>query len=110
MGRLIGRLEEQGRKLAHATLDDLRDALRESDLSDGGVTQELLASALDPAACVMARTDIGGAAPQEVAAMAEELIAAAGEHRCAIDAARAGRKRALDRLHAEATAFARTAP
>jgi argininosuccinate lyase len=110
VGRLIGRLEEQGRKLAEATLDDLRDALREADLSDGEVTQELLASALDPAACVMARTDFGGAASQEVAAMAEELIAAAREHRCAIDAARAGRKRALNRLHAEATAFARAAP
>jgi len=110
VGRLIGGLEEQGRKLADATLNDLCDALREADLPDGGMTQELLASALDPAACVMARIDIGGAAPQEVAAMAEELIVAAGKHRHAIDAARARRKGALERLYVEATAFARAAP
>ncbi len=31
-----------------------------------GVTEQLLASALDPAACVASRTDVGGAAPEEV--------------------------------------------
>jgi argininosuccinate lyase len=83
------------------------DALRAAGAPTEGVTRELLVSALDPAACVAARTDVGGAAPQEVAAMTEELTAAASGRCHAIDVARERRKRALDRLHGEATAFAK---
>jgi argininosuccinate lyase len=107
VGRLVRMLDENGRTLSDVTLGDLSDALRAAGAPTTGVTQQLLALALDPKACVAARTDVGGAAPEEVAAMAEELTAAAGERRHAIDAARARRKCALDRLHAEATAFAR---
>ena len=109
VGRLVRALEENGRSLAEATVDDLCGAFQEAGLPSIGVTEKLLASALDPAACVAARTDVGGAAPEEVEAMAETLTAAAAERRRGIEAAHAHRKAALDRLHAEAESFARDA-
>ena len=109
VGGLIRALEENGRSLAEANVGDLGDALRDAGLPSVGVTEQLLASALDPAACIASRTDVGGAAPEEVEAMAEALIAAAAERRREIEAARTRRKAALDRLHAEAESFARDA-
>jgi argininosuccinate lyase len=109
VGGLIRALEDKGRSLADATVDDLCAALRDASLPSAGVTEQLLSSALDPAACVAARTDVGGAAPEEVAAMAQALTIAAAERRSEIEAARAHRKAALDRLRAEAECFARDA-
>ena len=109
VGGLIRALEGCGRSLAEATVDDLGDALRDAGLPSAGVTQQLLASALDPATCVASRTDVGGAAPAEVAAMAQALTNAVAERRREIEAARTRRKAALDRLYAEAESFARDA-
>ena len=109
VGGLIRVLEDKGRSLADATVDDLCAALRDASLPSAGVTEQLLASALDPAACIAARTDVGGAAPEEVAAMAQALTVAAAERRSEIEAARAHRKAAFDRLRAEAKCFARDA-
>jgi argininosuccinate lyase len=105
VGRLVGALEENGRSLAGATLSDVGNALRAAGLPTDGVTDELIAAALDLAACAAARTDVGGAAPEEVTAMASVLAEAVGEHRRRIEAARAHREAALCRLHAEAEAF-----
>jgi argininosuccinate lyase len=107
VGKLVTKLEQSGRALSSVTVSDLSDALRAAGAPKVGVTQELLASALDPAACVAARTDVGGAAPDEVAGMAAELAAAANERRHALAAAGERRKRALYRLHEEAAAFAK---
>ena len=109
VGGLIRALEDNGRSLAEASVDDLCAALRDASLPFISVTGQLLASALDPVACVASRTDVGGAAPEEVEAMAEALTAAAAERRRDIDAARAHRKTALDHLLAEAAAFAEDA-
>ena len=106
VGRLVGVLEENGRSLAEATAKDLDNALRCAGLPSDGVTDGLIAAALDPAACVAARIDVGGASPEEVTAMAAALAEAIGEHRRGIELARARREAALRRLHAEAEAFA----
>ena len=71
VGGLIRALEDNGRSLAEASVDDLCAALRDAGLPSISVTGQLLASALDPVACVASRTDVGGAAPEEVEAMAE---------------------------------------
>lgn len=107
VGGLIRALEDKGCSLAEASVDDLGDALRNAGLPSVGVTERLLASALDPATCVASRTDVGGAAPEEVTAMAQVLSDAVAERRPEIEAARTRRKAALDRLHAEAESFAR---
>ena len=107
VGKLVTKLERSGRALSSLTVSDLSDALRAAGAPKAEVTQELLASALDPAACVAARTDVGGAAPDEVAGMAAELAAAANERRHALAAARERRKHALFHLHEEAVAFAK---
>ena len=109
VGGLIRALEENGRSLAEASVRDLGDALRDAVLPSAGATELLLASALDPATCVCSRTDVGGAAPEEVEAMTEALTTAAAERRREIEAARTSRKAALDRLCAEAESFARDA-
>jgi argininosuccinate lyase len=109
VGGLIRALEENGRSLAEASIRDLGDALRDAVLPSAGATELLLASALDPATCVCSRTDVGGAAPEEVEAMTEALTTAAAERRREIEAARTRRKAALDRLCAEAESFARDA-
>ena len=61
---------------------------------------------LDLTACVEVRTDVGGAAPEEVTAMASALTDAVGERRHGFEVARARREIALRRLHAEAETFA----
>jgi hypothetical protein len=87
-------------------MSDVGNALRVAGLPTDGVTDGLVAAALDPATCVAVRTDVGGAAPEEVTAMASVLAEAVGERRHGFDAARARREIALRRLHAEAETFA----
>jgi argininosuccinate lyase len=110
VGRLMRALDNEGRNLGDVSLVGLCAALQDAGVACTGVTEQLLASALDPAVCVASRTDVGGAAPEEVAAMAQELTAAATERRCEIDLARERRKTALDRLRSEAESYARGAP
>lgn len=109
VGCLLRALEEKGQSLAQATLSDMHGALRDAGLSVTRVTEELRLSALDPIVCVAARSDVGGACPSEVLAMAETAADAAREARGAVAAKRAHREAALQRLRAEAEAFARDA-
>jgi hypothetical protein len=90
-------------------MSDVGDALRAAGLPTDGVTDGLIAAALDLTACVAVRTDVGGAAPEEVTAMASVLAEAVGERRHGFKAARARRESALHRLHAEAETFVRDA-
>jgi argininosuccinate lyase len=106
VGRLVGTLEANGRSLAKATKSDVGNALRAAGLRTDGVTDGLVAAALDLTACIEVRTDVGGAAPEEVTAMASALTDAVGERRHGFEAARARREIALRRLHAEAETFA----
>ncbi|WP_051952578.1 lyase family protein [Methylocapsa aurea] len=106
VGRLVGALEENKRTLAAATASDVANALRAAGLPFNGVTDQLVAAALNPTTCVASRRDVGGASPEEVTAMAAALFEAVGQRRRAIEVARAHREAALRRLHAEAEAFA----
>lgn len=105
VGRLVGALEENGRSLAEATASDLANALRAAGLPFSGVTDGLVAAALDPSACVASRIDVGGAAPEEVTAMAAALADSVVEHRRGIEAARERREAAFRHLCAEAESF-----
>lgn len=106
VGGLVRMLEESGRSLAEAEADDLRRALNAAGFSSEGVTDELIAAALDPAICVAARRDVGGAAPEEVRSMAEDLRRALHAHHDFLNDARAHRDAALRRLEADAAEFA----
>jgi len=107
VGRLMRTLEDEGRSLAEATIEDVHKLLQDMSLPVEGVNGDLLHSALDPSSCVAARYDIGGAAPREVKAMATELtITARGSRRACADL-RAKRENALQRLREEAESFAR---
>jgi argininosuccinate lyase len=106
VGRLVRALEEEGQCLREASASDVTSALKSAGLPADGVTEGLIAAALDPATCVSARKDIGCAAPEEVAAMASELNDMLSGRRRSFDSARARRETALGRLLAEAKAFA----
>jgi argininosuccinate lyase len=110
VGRLVRALEEKGRCLAEASIEDVRIAFWSAGLSSDGVTDELVAAALDLAACISTRKDIGCAAPEEVAAMASELNDMVSSRRRSFESARARREAALGRLLAEAKAFAGAGP
>ncbi|HUB65820.1 MAG TPA: lyase family protein [Methylocella sp.] len=106
VGRLLRTLEESGRSLAEVTVCDVSDGLRSAGIPANSVTDELLASAFDLVTCIAARSDIGGAAPEEVAAMATTLTDSIGEHRRGFEVRRARREAALRHLGAEAESFA----
>ncbi len=105
VGCLVKTLEEKGRCLAKASAGDVRIAFRSAGLSSDGVTDELVAAALDLRTSILARKDVGCAAPEEVAAMARELNAAASDWHRNFESARARREAALGRLYSEAQAF-----
>jgi argininosuccinate lyase len=105
VGRLIRRLEAEGRSLSSLTADELRRACREADPGSPLLPEGLLEAALDPWACVFARGDIGGAAPEELAASVAELLEALSLHRRWIEGARSTRETARRRLLAEAEAM-----
>src|SRR5262249_4297670 len=105
VGCLVKTLEEKGRCLAKASAGDVRITFRSAGLSSDGVTDELVAAALDLRTSISARKDVGCAAPEEVAAMARELNAAASDRHRNFESARADREAALRRLYSEAQAF-----
>jgi len=105
VGRLVRTLEEKGRCLAEVGLQDVRTAFLSAGLSPDGITDELVAAALDLATCIAARKDVGCAAHEEVAAMAFELKAAVADRRRSFDSARASREAAVRRLLDETKIF-----
>jgi argininosuccinate lyase len=106
VGRLVRTLEEKGRCLAEVGSQEVRTAFLSAGLSPDGITDELVAAALDLASCIAARKDVGCAAPVEVAAMGFELNAAVADRRRSFDSCSARREAALRRLLAEAKTLA----
>jgi argininosuccinate lyase len=106
VARLIGRLEAQGRTLASLTLDELQAACREHDRALPPVPGDLLKGALDPHACLRARHDVGGAAPEETERQIRELIHAFLRHEERLEAAHLRCAAAETDLLAEARALA----
>lgn len=106
VGRLVTALERDGHTLADASAEDVRNELKSAGHAPDGVTDQLIAVALDPAVAVSARTDVGGAASDEVTAMASSLADAIAERRRCFEARRTHREAAFKSLYAEAKAFA----
>jgi argininosuccinate lyase len=106
VARLIGKLEAQGRTLASLTNDELQAACREHDRALPPVPDDLLDSALDPQACLRARSDVGGAAPVEVQRQIAQLTDALTRHEAWLASTRERQMMAEDRLLAEARANA----
>ncbi|HET6375072.1 MAG TPA: lyase family protein [Methylocella sp.] len=109
-GGLARSLEEKGRCLADVSASEVSEALKSAGLPAKGITEDLVAAALDPALCVSARKDTGCAAPGEVAAMASELNALVSERRSRFESRRMRREEALRSLLAEAKTFAEARP
>jgi argininosuccinate lyase len=106
VARLIGRLEAQGRTLASLTEQELQAACREHDGALPPVPAGLLTSALDPKACLAARSDVGGAAPVETERQIRELADAFLQHQLWFEAVQHRQAAAETDLLAEARAFA----
>jgi argininosuccinate lyase len=106
LGQLLTAFEARGLSLAQATAKDVGNALHKAGVSPKAVTGELVAAALDLETCISARADVGGAAPEELTAMASGLNDAVCSHRQGFEALRARRESALCRLADEARAFA----
>lgn len=79
VARLIGRMEAEGRVLASLTEEELQRACRKAG-AEQPVPEGLLRFALDPASCLQARGDVGGAAPREVLRQIGELTNAFRQH------------------------------
>ncbi|MGJ0505561.1 MAG: lyase family protein [Methylocystis sp.] len=104
IGQLVSQLEAEGRSLAQVCVNDLRSALQRAGTdADPDCLNGVLRAALDPAHCLAARSDHGGAAGPEVAAMAQDLRAAGSLHKQGVAALRARRAAAIDALLAEAS-------
>jgi argininosuccinate lyase len=104
VARLIGRMEAEGRALASLTNAELQKACREAG-AERPLPDGLLRSALDPASCLQARGDVGGAAPREVVRQIGELANAFRQHEERLRAAERHYTVAEQRLMAEALAF-----
>jgi len=105
VGRVVRALEAGGRSFATANAGDVGAALTSAGHPGDCVTDELIAAALDPKTCISARTDVGGAAPEEVSAMASHLTEAIRQSRQCLEALHLHRKAAFQNLRAEATRF-----
>ncbi len=98
VGRAVRTLAEQGRPPAELTAGLLRDIAQEVvgagvTIGDGAIT-----SALDPEACVRARTQVGATTPDEIAGMIDEVRSIAAEGHAWSGAARRRTALATDRL------------
>lgn len=102
VGRLVSGLEAQHRTLSSLTEDELQAACREHDESLPALPEGLLHAAFDPDACLAARRDVGGAAPEEVRRQSRELEAAFGQCARRFEAIRERNTKADSALLAEA--------
>jgi argininosuccinate lyase len=98
VGRLIHSLRKRGRSLSDATPHDVLQEFQAAGLPAEGIGDEVVRMALDPVACIAARTDIGCAAASEVAAMAKELAAAVNGYQQHFRSISEERKAAIGRL------------
>jgi argininosuccinate lyase len=103
VARLIGRMEAEGRVLASLTEEELQKACRKAG-AQRPVPEGLLRLALDPASCLRARSDVGGAAPREVLRQIGELANTFRQHEERLSAVEQHHTAAERRLMAEALA------
>jgi argininosuccinate lyase len=106
VARTMSRLETQGRALASVTEDDIKAVGLATGADLPPLPAGLLASALDPLACLSARNDIGGAAPREVLRQTNELADLFARHENWLDTVRRRNAEAQSALLAEAQALA----
>jgi argininosuccinate lyase len=106
VGRLVRRLEDEGRSLAQATAADVAKAGADLLGRPLVVPDELLAKAIDLRASVAARAGTGGCAPDEVIAMVGDLTERLAVYRSWIGAAYSGQKNAVEALLTEARNYA----
>ena len=104
VARLVRRLSEEGRVLSSLSEDELQSACRAHGYLQP-IPQGLLASALDPLACLEARRDIGGAAPGETRRQIRALSLAFAAQREWMDQASERRRLAEADLMATANAM-----
>lgn len=98
VGRAVRRLTEGGATPAELTGALLREIAQEVVGASVTIGDGAIAHALDPEACVRARTQIGAATPDEIAGMVEELRALDAEGRAWSGAARRRTELATERL------------
>lgn len=106
VGRAVRALTEEGRPPTDLTADLLRTVAQDVIGASIAVGDAAVASALDPQACVRARTQFGAAMPEEVATMIEDARAQSVDDRGWSSAARRRAALATDRLLARARELA----
>jgi argininosuccinate lyase len=106
VGRAVRELVEEGLPPDALTPERLSAAAEAAGGGPVAISQAALADALDPAACVLARRQLGSAAPGEVAAMIAECREATAEARAWSAAARDRALRARGDLIATARRLA----
>ena len=106
VGRAVRELVEEGLSPAALTPERLSAAAEAAGGGPVAISEAALADALDPAACVLARRQLGSAAPGEVAAMIAECRESTAEARAWSAAARDRALRARGDLVATARRLA----
>ena len=98
VGRAVRALAEQGRPPAELTAGLLRTMAQEIVGASVTIGDAAIASALDPEACIRARTQVGAATSAEIAGMVEDVSVFGAEARAWSDAARRRTALATERL------------
>ena len=106
VAQTMTRLDREGRTLASLTEQDVRSAGFALGAELPPLPPRLLDSALDPAVCLAARKDVGGAAPLEAMRQADELADLFMRHERWLEAARRRNVEAEAALLAEAETLA----
>lgn len=106
VARLIGRLEAEGRTFSSVTEEELTAACREYPSAALPLGESILKSALDPIACLEARRDVGGAAPEETRRQIHAVYETLRQHDEWLEAAQRCHKSAADHLLIEAQSLA----
>ena len=98
VGRAVRGLAEMGRPPAELTADLLRTVAQEVVGASVTIGDGAIASALDPEACIRARTQVGATTPAEVTGMIDDVRSFDAEGRVWSSAARRRAALATDRL------------
>ena len=109
VGRAVRALAEQGRPPVELTAGLLRDVAQEVIGASVTIGEGAIANALDPQACVRARTQVGATTPDEIAGMIDDVRSTVTEGHTWSDAARRRTALATDRLLTRAREMARGA-
>ena len=106
VGRAVRALVAEGRPPSDLTAGLLRDQAQEVVGATVAISDAAVLAALDPLACLGARTQLGAATPHEIEAMIDEVGAAGSDGHAWSGAARRRAELATDRLLARARELA----